>query len=120
MPNGKILLLLSQTPSVAGQKPVGVQFFEYDSTAGGNGAFTPVSPPSAFNVNQTTDGNSMLMLPDGNVLLHSQNSLYIYHPDGASLVQGRPSITNVTYSSTQNGFASFHLNLETAVGRCDV
>ena len=96
MVNGKILCVVSPTPTSGNHFPTPTSFYEYDPV--GN-AFTPVNAPgggtsAAISSYQAT----MLDLPDGNVLYASQvsSNLYVYHPDGSPLADGQPTITGIT------------------------
>ncbi len=118
MVNGKILLLLSHTPTAAFMpqtatgKPEGVYFYEYDYTPtpqSPQGTFTSVSPPPNFYTGGTTDGTVMLDLPDGTVLFDGGQlnlPLFVYQPTGSPLPGGQPVIRSIT--KNPDGF-SYHL-----------
>jgi hypothetical protein len=105
LPDGNILFDLAPNGGGAsGGSPC--YFYEYSYT---NNSFTAVTAPGGGgSLNSTPFVNSMLVLPDGSVLLVSgQNSgsLYIYQPTGTPLAAGQPVINNIT----QNADGSYHL-----------
>jgi len=115
LPNGKVLCAFSPFGYRDGNNnpvyPRPTYFFEYDYTAGSNGAFNFVFPPvssfpNPFGDNVPSYQSAMLALPDGTVLYsHCGSDLYIYTPDGSPVASGKPAITSVT----QNRDGSYHL-----------
>lgn len=120
MPNGMILVAVAAPPYVSGGNanfPSPTSFFEFDYTAGTNGAFTQTgSPTGGLTDNVSSYQSAMLVLPTGNVLYcHFEqgnlgysgfgSQLYVYQPDTGPLAVGKPTITSIT----QNSDGSYHL-----------
>jgi hypothetical protein len=107
MVSGTILLSTSPVPTSANHFPSPTSFYEYDYTAGVNGAFTQVNAPGGgLTLSMSTYPGRMLALPNGQVLYGTGgNQLYVYQPDGAPLAQGQPTITSVS----TNVDGSYHL-----------
>lgn len=109
MVNGKILCALSQAPSSGNPcKLEPTYFFEYDyaNTNAENpyGTFTQIhAPGGGYTYGGTTDGSTMLDLPDGTVLYvpaarssdGNGMQLWVYTPDGSPLAGGQPTITSI-------------------------
>ena len=95
MPNGKILLTVSPTPTNANHFPSPTKYYEYDYTTN---TFTQVGAPGGgmTTANACYIGN-MLVLPDGNVLFCNQgdDQYYVYTPGTAPLAAGQPAISAV-------------------------
>lgn len=109
---GNLLIGMSDAPSTTSPKPSGDYFYEYDYRQGTLGSFAPVqSPGNAGPIvplnNDTTDGTTMLNLPDGAVLFKPTNTptLYVYQPAGPPLPQGQPIISRIDVKAD----GSFHL-----------
>ena len=117
MANGKILCAVAPPPYLDGGKtqfPTPTSFFEFDPVAN---AFERASGPTGtLNDDIPSYLCTMLDLPDGTVLYcHVEqgnvfysgfgSQLYLYHPDGAPLAAGKPTLT----SSKWNPDASLHL-----------
>ncbi|MBW8864369.1 MAG: hypothetical protein JF609_05485 [Verrucomicrobia bacterium] len=102
MANGKILCDLGPVGGFNGP----CYFYEYDYTLD---TFTAViAPGGGSTYGSTPFANSMLDLPDGNVLFiggQNSTSLYVYTPDGTPLAAGQPAINSIT----QNVDGTFHL-----------
>jgi hypothetical protein len=78
-------------------------FYEYDYLAN---TFTNVGATTGTNDNTSAFELRLLDLPDGNVLYcESDSSLYVYHPTGAPLPAGKPTISSII----PRGDGSFHL-----------
>lgn len=118
--NGKILFAAAPLPTVSGGNanfPSPTSFFEYDYSVGPIGTMTQVSSPTGgLTDNIASYQSTMLVLPDGTVLYcHIEqgnlfysgfgSQLYVYHPDGAPLAAGKPTISNVSW----NGNGSLHV-----------
>ncbi len=92
MPNGKILLTVSPTPTSANHFPSPTKYYEYDYTTN---TFTQVGAPGGgtTTANACYIGN-MLVLPDGTVLFCNQgdDQYYVYTPGSAPLAAGKPAI----------------------------
>jgi hypothetical protein len=112
MVNGKILCTVSPYAQNGGS-PGPAWFYEYDPTdytQGPNGSFVPTSSPgnptNGSSFNDSASNFQLLDLPDGTVLANAQNApLYVYIPDGLSLVAGKPVIKSIT----ANADGSYHL-----------
>jgi hypothetical protein len=105
LPDGNILLDLSPNGGGAnGGSPC--YFYEYNYRSN---TFTPVNAPGGgISFASSPFVNSMLVLPDGSVLLvggQNSASLYIYTPVGTPLTAGQPVINRIT----QNLDGSYHL-----------
>ena len=121
MVNGKILCAVAGPPSASPGNDVNfpspTSFYEFDYTAGSNGAFTQTgSPTGGLTDNISSYQSTMLALPDGTVLychIEQKNldyssfgsQLYVYTPDGSPLAAGKPTITSITL----NPDGSYHL-----------
>ncbi|HEV2391595.1 MAG TPA: hypothetical protein VG146_04440 [Verrucomicrobiae bacterium] len=120
MVNGKILVAVAAPPSPSGSSanfPSPTSFFEFDYTAGTNGAFAQTgSPTGGLTDNISSYQCAMLVLPSGNVLYcHFEqgnigysgfgSQLYVYHPDTGPLAAGKPAISSITLNSD----GSYHL-----------
>jgi hypothetical protein len=100
--NGKILCALSPTPSAAHGNPAPTYFYEYDPTNGPKGTFTQVhAPDGTFTINDDSQAQVMLDLPDGSVLMlaYYTNKLFVYKPDGSPLAIGKPNIQSVAFNA---------------------
>src|ERR1017187_5700941 len=112
MVNGKILCALSPTPYTLGGTnyifTTPTYFFEYEYSAGANGAFTEIhAPGGGFTLPFATYTQRMLDLPDGTVLFNGVGSqLYVYKPDASPLAAGKPVIQGIT----RNPDGSLHLS----------
>jgi hypothetical protein len=98
MPNGKVLLALSDTPSVNNVYPADSFFYEYDYSVAPAGAFTATSAPGTGGTYYGTAPYPMrfLVLPDGNILATTpDDGVWIYQPDGAPLPAGKPTIYSI-------------------------
>ena len=105
MPNGKILCVLSPTPTATNHFPTPTTFYEFDYTTD---TFTLINAPAGgTSANIPPYITNMLVLPDGTVLYAQQNSssYYVYNPGGAPLASGKPAITSVA----KNPDNSYHL-----------
>ena len=112
MVNGKILCAVSSGTNTPAQGNRPVFFYEFDPVTTN---FTQVKGPSGVfaSVNGIiSDWYGMLVLPDGNVLVSDGSApnnqgaqLYLYVPDGAPLLAGKPTISSIT--ANPNG--SYHL-----------
>lgn len=115
--NGNILCIVGTNNANGGSTPL-LFCYEYDyrgrttnadGTVNANGAFFPTSCPT----DSTIGGGfgafsydlSLLDLPDGTVLFSKGNGtpdpkgrLYVYQPDKAPLVSGKPKVDNVTWN----------------------
>lgn len=100
MADGNILCALG--PAATNGVPEGgfngpTYFYEYDYVAN---AFTQVNAPGGGTTyGGATFVDSMLDLPDGNVLLiggQNSTSLYVYTPSGTPLAAGQPFINTIT------------------------
>jgi hypothetical protein len=105
LPDGNILLDLAPNGGGAsGGSPC--YFYEYNYLSN---TFTPVSAPGGgSSYGNSPFVNSMLVLPDGSVLLvggQNSASLYVYTPVGTPLTAGQPVIDSIT----QNLDGSYHL-----------
>jgi len=98
MVNGKILCAaspLNTSHSFSGSFYAPTKFFEFDYLSN---SFTQISAPAGGDsMNIPCYMTQMLDLPDGTVLLSSQNSsqCYVYSPGGIPLVSGKPTINNL-------------------------
>ena len=95
MPNGKILLSVSPTPTSANHFPSPTKYYEFDYTTN---TFTAVGAPGGgtSTANACYIGN-MLDLPDGTVLFCNQgdDQYYVYTPGTGPLAAGKPTINAV-------------------------
>lgn len=120
MVNGKILCAVAPAPTATSggaNFPSPTSFFEFDYTAGTNGEFTQTgSPTGGLTDSVQSQECLMLALPSGGVLYsHIEegnlgysgfgSQLYVYHPAGAPLAAGKPTITSIT----MNPEGSYHL-----------
>jgi hypothetical protein len=108
MPNGKILCLLSPTPTSTNNIfTTPIYFYEYDYQIGANGTFYPISAPGGqASLSGVTFNCRLLDLPDGTVLFTSGGTqLYVYVPDGTPIPSGKPAIQTVSWTSS----SSLHL-----------
>ena len=99
MVNGKILCVVSPTPSsVSNIFNTPTTFYEYDYSAGSLGTFTQVGAPGgSTSLDQPTFIDRLLDLPDGTLLFSDSDSqLYVYTPDLTPLVAGKPTISSIT------------------------
>ncbi len=89
MVNGKILCDVGNPTNYDAPS----YFFEYDPV--GN-SFTQINGPGGVSDNVPPFEGMMLDLPDGSVLYsHFGTDLYVYQPDGPSLVAGKPAISKI-------------------------
>ena len=105
MPNGKILCVLSPTPTSANHFPTPTKFYEFDYTTN---TFTAIKTPTGGNSTAiSTYVTNMLVLPDGSVLYCEQGATqyYVWSSGGTPLAAGKPTISGIT----QNGDGSYHL-----------
>ncbi|HEX7652874.1 MAG TPA: LamG-like jellyroll fold domain-containing protein, partial [Verrucomicrobiae bacterium] len=102
MVNGNILLDLGPIGGFNGP----CYFYEYNYLSN---SFTQVTAPGGGSTyNSVPYANSMLCLPDGNVLFvggQNSRSLYVYTPTAAPLAMGQPTVSNIT----ENVDGSYHL-----------
>lgn len=96
MPNGKILVVISPTPTSANHFPGPAYYFEFDYTTN---TFTEITAPGG---GDTTSNpcfiSNTLDLPDGNVLFVNQgyDEYFEYVPVNAPLSAGQPTISGIT------------------------
>ncbi len=105
LPNGKILLAVSPTPTSGNHFPSPTAFYEFDYTTN---TYTLVNAPAGgTSANISSYVTNMLVLPDGSVLYNQQGSTqyYVYSSSGSPLASGQPAVTNVT----RNADGSYHL-----------
>ena len=108
MTNGKILLALNFSAVGGFFLPTPIFFFEFDPF---QNTFTEVrgpGNPGAPSVWSDCGATTMLVLPDGTVLMPSgcdNTQLYVYQPSGPPLAQGKPAISAITPKSGN----AFHL-----------
>jgi len=101
--NGKILCAVSPIPVSSNHFPTPTSFYEYDYVSD---SFTSVTGPTGATDNVPSFYTEMLDLPDGSVLFSQfGNQVYVYHPDGSPLPEGKPAINNIT----TNLDGSYHL-----------
>jgi hypothetical protein len=109
MATGKILLALNFGATPFDVTPSPVLFFEYDPVQ--QSYLEVPAPPDSVSATlgpwADCSSTTMLDLPDGTVLTRAgcSNQLFVYHPSGVALQQGRPTITTVT----ANPVGSYHL-----------
>ena len=109
MVNGKILLALNFAATPVFPLPTPIFFYEFDPF---QNTFAEVPGPGnsgAPSVWSDCGATTMLVLPDGTVLMPSgcdNTQLYVYQPSGQPLTQGQPSISGISFNSG----TSFHLN----------
>ena len=105
MSDGKVLCVVSPSPTSANHFPSPSSFYEYDYVTN---AFTSVTAPGGGSTLSTsTYVLNMTCLPDGKVLFSQQGSAvyWIYTPSGAPVAAGKPAITGVE----QDGCGQFRL-----------
>ena len=102
MVNGKILLALNFAATPNFGLPTPIFFYEFDPF---QNTFTEVpgpGNPGAPSVWSDCGATTMLVLPDGTVLMPSgcdNTQLYVYQPSGPPLAQGRPSVSGISFIS---------------------
>jgi hypothetical protein len=109
MPNGKILVAVGST-SEDGGSPAPTWFYEFDYSAGSDGAFTATSSPESSTTGSsegTAAGDiTFLALPDGTILSSDgadpSGQAYVYVPDGSPLADGQPSVIAIAPNSDGN------------------
>jgi len=96
MPNGKILMAVSPTPSTTDHFPDSIAYYEFNYTTN---TFTLVSSPygGTLLAGAAYYLTNMLCLPDGSILYGTQgdDQYYDYVPGGTPVVAGVPTVTNV-------------------------
>ena len=105
MANGKILCVLSPTPTSSNHFPSPSTFYEFDYTTN---TFTAIlGPNGASTTSMSTYVANMLDLPDGSVLYCEQgySQYYVYNSGGTPLAAGQPTVTSIS----PNGDGSYHL-----------
>ena len=96
MANGKVLIIISPTPTSANHFPSPAYYFEFDYTTN---TFTEVTAPGGGDT--TSNGcyiSNTLDLPDGTVMFVNQgyDQYYQYVPVTAPLAAGKPTIGNIS------------------------
>jgi len=105
MSDGKVLCVVSPSPTSANHFPSPSSFYELDPVTN---TFTQVGAPGGgTTIADSSYVMTMVDLPDGTVMFSRQGTsiYYIYRPSGAPLVAGKPTITNIE----QDGCAQFKL-----------
>ena len=103
MPDGKILMALSPTPTSGDHFPDSTAFFQFDYTTN---TYTALSAPGV--AGDTVSGPSyitnMLSLPDGTILYTRQghDQYFEYVPDSGPLAAGKPAISNIITNTCSN------------------
>ncbi len=95
MVNGKILCSLSDTNTATSWFRSPTYFYEFDYLAG---TWTKISAPvGGDTLSGPCADNTMLTLPDGNVLFANRGfeQYYIYKPSGTPLAAGKPTVDNI-------------------------
>lgn len=103
MPNGKILCVVSPTPTSTNNFPPPTSFYEFDYLTN---SFTSIlAPGGGSSLNQPCYIYNLIVLPDGKILLSTQNlkKYWVYTPSGSQLVAGTPTVSNII----QSGCTSF-------------
>ena len=97
MPNGHILMALSDTPTASNNFPTPTSYYDFNYVTN---TFTQVNAPAGgLTSNNATYISNMLVLPDGTVLFCNQGSKQYYQftpTAGAPLAAGQPTIGTVT------------------------
>ena len=95
MPNGKILMALSPTPSSGDHFPDTIVYYEFSYLTN---AFTQVSAPYGGLIDDNPAFvSNMLMLPDGTILYANQgdDQYFEYTPGSGALGAGQPTLDSV-------------------------
>jgi hypothetical protein len=97
--NGKVLCAVEPPPIYSAP----TSFFEYDWVSN---IFNAVDGPTGSSYFAAPYYTKMLDLPDGSVLFSTggYSQLFVYQPDGPSIVSGKPVISGITYNSTTDSY----------------
>jgi hypothetical protein len=97
MPDGKILIALApEDQDTANTYLSPTHFYEFNYLTN---TFTPrLAPDGNPTLNIASYVTNMLVLPDGNILYATLGDIqyYLYHPAGAQLAAGKPTVSTVT------------------------
>ncbi len=96
LPNGKILLMLSPTPTAADHFPGPTYYYEFDYTTN---VFTEVTAPAGGDTSSNSCYiSNTLVLPDGCVMFVNQgySRYYEYVPVNTPLAAGKPAISTIS------------------------
>jgi hypothetical protein len=97
--NGKVLCAVEPLPIYSAP----TSFLEYDWASNTFNAVDGPTGPTYFAAPYYT---KMLDLPDGSVLFSTggYSQLFVYQPDGPSIVSGKPIISSITYNSATDSY----------------
>ncbi len=118
MSDGKVMCIVSPTPTSANHFPSPTSFYEYNYVTN---TYTQIPAPyNGFTINAPCYIFNLINLPNGQLLLSQQDSkkYWIYTPAGAPLAAGVPTIANIIQSGCTNFTATGVLFNGISEGSC--
>lgn len=102
MSDGKVMCVVSPTPTSANHFPSPTSFYEYDYLT--NTYLQIPAPYNGMTINAPCYIFNLINLPNGQLMLSEQDSkkYYIYTPAGSQLAAGQPTIGNIIQSGCTN------------------
>lgn len=102
MSDGKVMCVVSPTPTSANHFPSPTSFYEYDYVTN---TYTQIPAPyNGMTINAPCYIFNLINLPNGQLMLSEQDSkkYWIYTPAGAPLAAGKPTVGNIMQSGCNN------------------